>query len=122
MNYELPEKYKSNFITRIRSFFNKIFNKNKYIGEDIKIVESRNDIISKQRGESRNDIISKQREESKNHKIRLDILELIERKPEIVKSFSKKRLKELLDIYSIEISNVNQEIVRLESLVGKKSK
>ena len=112
----LPQKYKENFINKIKSFFARFFSKkveitaNQETKEINKINENKNifkeNLINEQVVKVNNEMVAKK-----------SIVDIVEENPELIETLSNENLKKLIKIYEEIIIQNNIRIAKLRKEV-----
>lgn len=118
MNSNSLEKYEGGLIQRLNNFFRKIFFKEKSF-EKI-VVENK---VLEKVDKKQNNLINDMKSESQKSELKNDILELLKNNPEMAKTLSIERLKEVIKMYDEKIEKNQKEIEYLEiKLKGYKAR
>lgn len=110
MENKLPVKYKESLFSKIKKIFSNAFRKN------IVVIPKHHEVVKKNKFEmNANDyILDKMKAESNRVKIKEDILTLIEKNPELIKTLSIESLKELESMYDEIIEKNERKIKQLK--------
>jgi len=120
MNNKLPVKYGCSFTNKIKRVFFSLFNRENKIEEN-KIEENK---IEENKKEG-NTVLKKEaymptsfEKEYKKLKAKEEIIELLERDPKMIESFSDERIEMAISIYKEKTKNNRKEIARLNAKLG----
>lgn len=106
MKNKLPEKYKDSFFIKVKRFFNNIFcrkSSDKKIDQELKV-----EVKIKENE------FNKMKEISNKSKLKEEILDIIEKKPELIETLSVERLRELDRMYDEIILENDRKINKLK--------
>lgn len=106
MENKLPEKYESNFFSNIRRFFSSIFRK-KAVEEDKEVKTAVKSLRPKENS------IESMKELSNKAKLKEDIMEIVEKNPELLRKLSIEKLEELDKMYDKVIAENDMKIKQL---------
>lgn len=107
MNVNLPQKSENSFFSKMKNFFKKLFYKeNNSIGQNAE--------VKKDKEINQSNTILEMRKESQNLRLKDDILEIVEKNPDIIDSLSKENLERLDKLCDDEIIKLDKELEELK--------
>lgn len=104
MNNKLPKKYEKNFLGKMKLLFFRIFNRRNVEEINPKIEE-------KKQTKDNVDVFRKMHNESSIENLKIDIIEMIDKKPDLIKTMTIPQLKALNNMYD-KIIEENARIIR----------
>ena len=111
MKNNLPQKYEGSFLFRVKRFFNKLFGKKSFEKEKVEpiVKEEKKEVPIKENS------IEKMKKESKKAHLEDDILNMIEKNPELIDNLTIPQLEKLNEMYDKVIDENDREIQSLRS-------
>ena len=116
MDNKLPEKYEKGLLCKIKKFLLNIFNKKRIMvcgtGKD----EIKENFLSVEPEEN---YFEKMKKESKKENIKQEILDMIDKKPELIRTLTTAQLRELNNIYDKLLEESERKIKQLRREIEK---
>jgi len=116
MNNGLPKKYEKGFFEKIKNFFLDIFSMKKV--EINKVEENNLEKNNEIKEREQINYFEEMKEVSKKEHIKQDIVSIIDKNPELIKTLSLLQLKELNKIYKKIIEEIEKNIKKLEKVIA----
>lgn len=107
MTNNLPDKYRENFIYKLKRAFQKLFDKKN------RVIEVKKEEVVKNE-KTQTDVFEQMRHESKKVKLENDILAIIDNNPELINTLSFERLEVVSKMYDKIIEDNNRKINKLK--------
>jgi len=109
MKNNLPEKYENSFFTKIKRFFANIFRKNNKVLEQNEIKKEQKTELNKTENKFQD-----MKKLSKKAELKKEILDMIEKQPDLIESLSIEKLKELNCMYDAIIEENERKIKKIK--------